>query len=329
MKTVFRVALGILLLICGMVAGFYFWGQQPNLSKADHVMLRADSSYLAVGVTDRDTVFSILTYNIGYLSGMTNNEAVKREQSLFDGNLQKARNLLADLSPDVVCLQEIDYGSSRSYQVDQEETLADTIYPFVARAVNWDKRYVPFPYWPPSMHFGKVISGQSILSKFPMWGHSVDTLAAVASAPFYYRAFYLNRLAQVAKLLIQGSEVIVINVHLEAFDRDTRDQHTHAVLQLYQQYSNQYPTVMVGDFNSSPDEVNPTISTMLRENLGTVDLGNVFKIPYTYSSDNPTSRLDYIFYNDALELVTGRVVTEAGQISDHLPVWAVFRLALK
>ncbi|SEK28115.1 endonuclease/exonuclease/phosphatase family protein [Parapedobacter koreensis] len=105
----------------------------------------------------------------------------------------------------------------------------------------------------------------------------------------------MNRLAQVAKLLIQGREVIVINVHLEAFDRDTREQHTDAVLQLYQRYSERYPTMMVGDFNSSPDEADPTISRILRENLGT------------------------------LELVAGRVVTEAGQISDHLPVWAVFR----
>ena len=37
-----------------------------------------------------------------------------------------------------------------------------------AYAVNWDKRYVPFPYWPPVVHFGEMLSGQGVLSKFPI-----------------------------------------------------------------------------------------------------------------------------------------------------------------
>ncbi|TYP96318.1 endonuclease/exonuclease/phosphatase family metal-dependent hydrolase [Sphingobacterium allocomposti] len=325
MKIIIRIVAAILLLVSGFATAFYFWAQQPNRSATEHVLLRTDSLRAGVGREEVDTVFSIMTYNIGYLSGMTNNEPVKRDESLFSANLQQAVGLLGHLKPDIVCLQEIDYGSVRSYLVDQEAELADTIYPFVARAVNWDKRYVPFPYWPPSVHFGKVLSGQSVLSKFPVTEHLVDTLAQVASVPFYYRAFYLHRLAQVVKVVIHDKEVMVINVHLEAFDRDTRERHTKAVLRLYRRYSAQYPTVMVGDFNSSPDEENPTIETILREGLRTVDLRDMSTIPYTYSSGTPSSRLDYIFYNEALERVDGGVVTEAGQISDHLPVRAVFR----
>ncbi|SKB28382.1 Metal-dependent hydrolase, endonuclease/exonuclease/phosphatase family [Parapedobacter luteus] len=327
MKIIIRIAAAILLLVLGFATAFYFWGQQPNRSTTEHVLLRTDSLRAGANREEVDTVFSIMTYNIGYLSGMTNNEPVKRDESLFSANLRQAADLLGHLKPDIVCLQEIDYGSTRSYSVDQEAALADTIYPFAARAVNWDKRYVPFPYWPPSVHFGKVLSGQSILSKFPVTEHVVDTLAEVASAPFYYRAFYLHRLAQVVKLVVHDKEVMVINVHLEAFDRDTRERHTQAVLRLYQQYSAQYPTVMVGDFNSSPDEAEPTILEILQANLRSVDLGSTAEIPYTYDSEHPTSRLDYIFYNNALELVAGRVVTEAGQVSDHLPVWAAFRFA--
>ncbi|MFC3198754.1 endonuclease/exonuclease/phosphatase family protein [Parapedobacter deserti] len=327
MKTIVWIIAVMLAILLGVFAAFYFWARQGSLPVDAHVSLRIDSMRVESRLAVTDSVFSVMTYNIGYLSGMTNNEAVQRDSALFQSNLRDAAALLVALAPDVVCVQEIDYGSRRSYCVDQEVALADGAYPFVARAVNWDKRYVAFPYWPPSAHFAKVVSGQSVLSRFPIVSHAVDTLATVASAPFYYRAFYLHRLAQIAKLEVLGREVMIINVHLEAFDRNTRQQHTERVLQLYRQYADRYPTIMLGDFNSSPDEADPTINTILRENLRTVDLGDVFDIPYTYNSESPSSRLDYIFYSDALELVEGRVAVEAGQISDHLPVWAAFRFA--
>ena len=37
-----------------------------------------------------------------------------------------------------------------------------------AIAISWDKNYVPFPYWPPTAQFGKILSGQSIISRSPI-----------------------------------------------------------------------------------------------------------------------------------------------------------------
>lgn len=145
-----------------------------------------------------DSVFRIMSYNIGYMSGMTNNEPVRPERTLYESNLASGLRFLDAIDADIIAFQEIDYGSQRSYEIDQEKEIADKLhYPYVARAVNWDKKYVPFPYWPISVHFGKVLSGQSVLSKFPILQQSVDTLSKVASAPFYYNAYYLERLAQV------------------------------------------------------------------------------------------------------------------------------------
>ncbi len=127
-----------------------------------------------------------------------------------------------------MAFQEIDYGSARRYHVDQEERIASAFhYPYRARAVNWDKRYVAFPYWPPSAHFGKIISGQSVVND------------------------------------------------------DLR--------------------------------------------MGAVDL-EWGKLTYTYSSESPHSRLDYIFFRDQLRLVSGEGVAAAGTMSDHLPVLATFQL---
>lgn len=321
-KTGLYLLFALLTLIIAAIGIFYFWAQQANWPHEEHQVLREGNASGAAG----DSTFTVMTYNIGYLSGMTNNVAVDRDSMLFADNLDKAKRLLQTDDADVLCLQEIDYASDRSYLVDQESELAQTGYGYVAKAVNWDKRYVPFPYWPPSAHFGKIVSGQSVLSKFPVQAFNVHKLADVESAPFYYRAFYLDRLAQVCKLLIGEKQVIVINVHLEAFDADTRRRHMQQVLDLLGRYKEEYPVILCGDFNSSPDEKDAAIQLLLdQEDVGVVALED----PYdnTFSSAKPSERLDYIFYTKStLRLLEGKVLKEAGQISDHLPVWAAFSL---
>jgi len=326
MKKLARTIAFLLVVFLFAFGIFYFWAQSANWSPDKH----AELLHTKIRSPLHDSTFSLLTYNIGYLSGMTNNEAVKRNRSLFDSNLQNAQNLIKQLQPDIVCFQEIDYESSRSYEVNQEEALTKTGYTYTARAINWDKKYVAFPYWPISMHFGKIVSGQSVLSKYPIESQQIDTLAKVATAPFFYNAFYLERLAQIIKVKVNKRDIIVINVHLEAFDHETRRIHTLKVLELYKKYSRNYPVILCGDFNSSPDEHDPTIDILLQAGIATADLlpssiktGNFDK---TYNSLNPSERLDYIFYTaDKIKLLESKLVKEARQISDHLPLWARFR----
>lgn len=119
----------------------------------------------------------------------------------------------------------------------------------------------------------------------------------------------------------------MINVHLEASDKETRARHSEQVYALYQQYASAYPTVLLGDFNSSPEQQDESIHLFLEKpNLSVVALDDA-GYEYSFDSVNPTERLDYIFYNDQLVLLEGRVAKEAGSVSDHLPVVASFRLA--
>lgn len=47
-------------------------------------------------------------------------------------------------------------------------------------------------------------------------------LSRVEDSPFYRDAFYLERLAQIVKANISGKEIVIINIHLEAFDKAIR-----------------------------------------------------------------------------------------------------------
>ncbi|NQW35378.1 MAG: endonuclease/exonuclease/phosphatase family protein [Flavobacteriales bacterium] len=318
-----KITLKILLVLFIVFVGFFFWGSSSvHPLKEKSIIINTETKNSSAN----DSIFSIATYNIGYLSGMTNNLPVAKPKSLFDNNLLKVKSVLAPLNIDILAFQEIDFESARSYDVNQQLEIAKLGYPFIGQTVNWDKRYVAFPYWPLSMHFGRIYSGQSVLSQYPITSQERIILDAVADAPFYRTAFYLDRLAQVDKININGKTVVVINVHLEAFDKPTRDIQTKKMLAIYNRYKDSYPTLLVGDFNSDIKFTDASIAPI----INSPDIGiAAYKIPYpnTFNSINPSKRIDYILYNkNFIEEINSRVLTEMGDASDHLPLMMTFKL---
>jgi len=319
-KFIFRV---FFLLIIFFVV-FYFWASSSTLNEAEYVSL---SKVYVQNQPKNDSVFSIVTYNIGYLSGMTNNRPIAKPKSLFDENMQKVLVETKKVNPTIIAFQEIDYDAKRSYNINQEEQIAELGFPYRARTVNWDEQYVPFPYWPISMHFGKVVSGQSVISKYPIINQERIVLQRVADAPFYRNAFYLERLAQVVKVVLNDQEVMLINVHLEAFDKPTREKQFDEVVKIFNQYKDQYPTILLGDFNSEANDTSAVIQKMFAmKNVGNAAF-NVDKIENTFDSKSPRKKIDYIFYTEnSIEYISGKVLKEFGEASDHLPVFMEFKL---
>ncbi|MBU3010420.1 endonuclease/exonuclease/phosphatase family protein [Polaribacter vadi] len=324
MKRFFKIIFRFFLLLIVACVLFFFWASSSTLNESEYEdlnVINADQK------TENDSIFSIVTYNIGYLSGMTNNLPVAKPKSLFDTNLKKVLSETKKINPDIIAFQEIDYDASRSYNINQEQEIANLGYGFRAKAVNWDKRYLPFPYWPISMHFGKVVSGQSIISKYPLKDQQRFVLQRVADAPFHRNAFYLDRLAQIVKVTLNKQEVVLINIHLEAFDKVTRVKQFDEVLKLFNQYKKDYPTILLGDFNSEARDKDAIIQKM----FALKDIGNAAfnqsDIKNTFDSKAPVKRIDYIFYTkNSIEYISGKVLNEFEQASDHLPVFMEFKL---
>lgn len=324
MKRILKsLALLILLLIIATTV-FYFWASAPNLDKKEYNKL---ITYHFKQQTDNDSIYSIVTYNLGYLSGMTNNKAVEKPDTLFQNNLVRVKNKLALLNADIIAFQEIDFTASRSLKIHQQNEIAKLGYNYVAQAVNWDVKYMPFPYWPVSTQFGNLVSGQSILSKYKLFDHKRIVLERVADAPFFRDAFYLDRLAQVVKTTLENKTIVIINVHLEAFDKSTRVKQCNYVLNLFKKYSEQHPTILLGDFNSEARDSEAIIQKLFAmQEIGNAAFENN-NIANTFNSRKPTKRIDYIFYTkNFIEYLNGKVLSDFGEISDHLPVYMEFKL---
>lgn len=331
MRLFLRLVLVSVLLLLLASTGFFFWASAPVQPAATDRLL----PYPVVPVAPGDT-FTVMTWNIGYLSGMTNNLPTARTAAFVNGNLEAAIRLLADVQPDVVALQEIDFAAARSFDVNQADTLAKRgRFAAVAEAVNWDERYVPFPYGWPQDHFGRVRSGQAVLSRHPITGQERVVLERPPN-PFWYDAFYLDRLAQVAEIDLGGQPLILINVHLEAWDVATRNRQAAHVQQLYQQYAAQYPVLVVGDFNSVLPQDTTALTAEDRAWLDgdraaatlaqTPGLAEAFatlrqKTTGTYPADAPRYKIDHIFYSaDRLQLLEAWVADSPTHPSDHRAV---------
>jgi len=327
------------LLFLGFVV-FFFWASADRLSKAD---LAQTKRYTAAPVTDSPDTLTVTTYNIGYLSGKTNNKPVVRSDSFLDANMEQALRLLREADADLVAFQEIDYDGRRSGYVHQLDTLGTRLgYAAAAQAANWDERYLPFPYGRPAVNFGPMLSGQSLLSRYPIRQH-VRKVLSRPPQPFYRAAFYLNHLAQIAIVDLDGRPLAVMNLHMEAFDVATREQQAREANALYDKLvAAGLPVLILGDINSvapashtalPPDQRRKfTGDETLPILLDGTGLRSVFpdstyradSPPATFPANGPNRKIDHIFYPpDLFEPIARGIQCGApSPPSDHCAVTA-------
>lgn len=322
---------GLALLL--VLAGLFMYASSRDLSDVDY-----ERGYLheLEGAPQRpaDNRYVIVTYNVGYASGLTNLSGHNASQEEYEENLGMIIAALKGVEPDFVATQEIDFDSERSYRQNQPRRIAEALgLRYHADALTWDKKYLPFPYWPPKENFGRIRSGQSIISGFPIVRHWKQTLVRPKN-PFWYDAFYLDRIAQGAEINVDDKPLVIVNVHLEAYKPDTREEESLEVIEALKQHMDK-PVIVLGDFNSRPPwATRPSRDRALANFLEMEGLYKAIPKPvyerdgekkhFTASSKQPRSSIDHIFYNDHIERLEARVMQDAGTGSDHLPVMMEF-----
>lgn len=328
-----RIFISLILFSFILLVAFYFFGSSPNMDTSAYNTVK---KYNGGSIELAADTIKVITYNIGYLSGMTNNLPVERTYRLFNNNLERAVELILEAKPHIIGFQEIDFAAERSFLQNQLDSIAEaTGYPRAYKSINWDKRYVPFPYWPVNKQFGSLVSGQAILTVFPMSNEYTVTLSRPVNATFLYKSFYLDRLIQVCDLKIGSKTIKVMNLHMEAFDEETRIAQAEVVKELYDQYADKMPVLLIGDFNSRnehEDESNGAMKIIMEGQYIESSIADSAyltdpELYYTFDSRAPYQMIDYILYNrNFIQRTDAHVLRKAGEISDHLPVVMKFVL---
>lgn len=286
----------------------------------------------------------VLSYNIHFCVGREDDFDRRRSKAEVQGFIDGIAALIRKLKADIVLLQEVDYDSARTSRINQMKEIAGAAgLPYMTPVVTWRKGYIPFPYWPPRHHYGRMLSGQAVLSRWPIISNTGIALPQPRSNPFYYNAFYLNRHLQHVKIDVAGRIVDVFNVHNEAYDQANRELHSEILLEAVRERGGEWH-IAAGDFNSVPPEASlksdfpdepetdmssdRSVSIFRKLGLGEILPPDVYrreeKAGLTFPADLPNRRLDYLYFSKSFKMNEGRVVREAGALSDHLPTFAEF-----
>ncbi len=287
---------------------FFLWASSSSLSKEDTTKISTNSLDQRVA---SDSTFSVLTYNIGHLSGLYTDTSVKNKD-FYATSLKKISEKLSSENPDIIAFQDIDFDSKRSFHVNQPAAFGELGYNHLAQAVYWDKRRILSPYWPISKQTGKVLSGLAVLSKYEILNHDRLTLADNLSLPFYKKAFRQDRIAQVVQLDLKGVTLTLINVHLEDYSKSAREPQFSYVVDLFKKHAKKTPTILLGDFNSSIKKDDALIHSLF--NMPDVGYANY-------------KNLDYIlFTKNSIKMIDSRVANEFEGLANHVPVLLEFTL---
>lgn len=268
LKIILAVILVLIVAVIGLLAGLTITEYRPDDTESVDVV-KSDEPIGALESTEEtddeaENTLTIVSWNTGYsglgaeadfvMDGGTGNGKPESED-IYTQNLIGIVSILSNLDADLYLLQEVDSNSNRSYHNDQtvvyRENLAhytgNTLYETFA--LNYKCDFVPFP-WPP---MGKVESGIETLSIFPI--ESAERIALPTPFSWPLRVANLKRclLASYIDLPDSDAQLVVVNLHLEAYDdgagKAAQTQMLYAFVEA--EYEKGNYVICGGDFNQT------------------------------------------------------------------------------
>lgn len=342
--TILLAALGVATVGFGSAVAWVLWASAPQLSPLEYMQGQIASlpnTRNEEALQGPPGTFRLATLNAGYAFGPANNTATRVPKEQIEANLDALGRALASLHADFIVLQEVDFDSDRTYRIDQLAWIQrHTGHPHMAIAYNWDVRYLPWPYWPPAAHFGRILSGQALLSRVPIRGQKKIAFPKPDTQPFWYNRFFLDRALHLCTVEIDGAPLLIGGCHLESYHPASRRAQARLLAAALQEEAGT-PIVLAGDFNAIPDwaEIPPRMAKELgtastRDDsltyLEQIGLRPLFSAArwatrgeesHTYASFAPMACIDHVFVGGALAIVDGGVCRDSGEASDHFPVW--------
>jgi endonuclease/exonuclease/phosphatase family metal-dependent hydrolase len=218
----------------------------------------------------------VLTWNIHHAKGI-------------DGVMDPKRlaKRIAEETPDVIFLQEVDHDTKRSQQVKQSEVIANSL--------AYHHCFIP------AIPFQGGGYGQAILSKTPLINPRHVVLSTEGEA----------RIAIIAETIIAKQTITLVGIHLDAGSATRRLSEINALLPHLAKITN--PIILGGDWNQAPDK---TLTAALADSG--LKLAPITGEAWTFPANAPHEALDH-FWLRGLSAEKSSVVP-TGKLSDHLVV---------
>ena len=356
MRTAFKLFGALLLLPLGYVVAVLARGTYSDWKPIGVTSINVDGG-AASAKPITDSVLSFVTWNVGY-GGL----GAEADFFLDGGAFLFSRGLhvrmpaadverysdgiaaeLTALKADFYLLQEVDSLSDRSYGRNQSAQLRATKSDYASSfAANYINERVPIPVFEPWNVYGAVHSGLQNQSRFSPSAAHRHTLPG--EFPWPDKLFQLDRCLLVQRHpLADGRELVVVNLHLSAYDADgsvKASQLEYLKDYLLAERDAGHLVVVGGDWNLMPP--NFDYEHFVGEPEGRYQKSNLpngfpaedwtlvydlqtptnRKIDAPYHSDSSfVTTIDYFLLSPGLRARRAHVIDQDFAFSDHQPVF--------
>lgn len=268
-KKVIKVVLIILGILIVAFGAFLGWLTAKEYKPAEVEKVTIDTSETTGKKMVLGTDIKVMSWNVGYgalgdnadffMDGGTSTMTATPER--LDVNLAGIRGGILTENPDILFIQELDLDSKRSHNKDENEAIKGNLTalgmePYVGSfAYNFNVEYLPYPI-PDTM--GKVKSGIETLSRYEVTDAERRSLPCPFSWPV--RTINLKRCILINRIPVYdenekatGKELVMINLHLEAYDDgEGKTQQTQMLKKIMQdEYDKGNYVIAGGDFNQT------------------------------------------------------------------------------
>lgn len=284
----------VILAVAALVGYLTVTEYRPADRQAADMWEREDSSAVSPGAQ-----LTIYSWNIGYAGlgadadfFMDGGSKVNPADEEVAANLAAIGHVIASRPADAWLLQEVDVNSSRTGGVDELSSVSQAYRGSAALAYNYKCGFVPIP-WPP---IGRVASGIATLTDKAVDG-TPERVALPCPFSWPVSTANLKRCLLITRLPLVGSdrEVVLVNLHLEAYDDgEGKIAQTKQLMELLAaEYEKGNYVIAGGDFNQAfPGtwDIYPVAGDVwMPGSLDAADLPAGFS--YAYDSSHATCRL--------------------------------------
>ena len=354
-RFILRMALGAALALVVLAVGLVGY-----LTVTEYMPAYAENadrgSYNAITQIDFGKKYSIISFNTGYAGlgedadfFMDGGDGVNPEsEAIVLNNMSGIERIMSEADADFILLQEVDTNSHRSFGQNQWLSYEGTLKNYESRfALNYSCRYVPYPL---TEFIGTVNSGLATYSRYDI--RSATRYSLTNEFDWPVRVAQLKRCLLVSRLPIlvaegqEPVELVLVNLHLEAYDDDaTRIAQTKQLMALIEEeYAKGNFVIAGGDFNQSFPNGTDKYPLLDKDFWAPGELKSLKNgWQYAYDDRRPSCRLlneaydprnsDTQFYiidgfilSPNVELKTVYTMDEGFVYSDHNPVYMQFSL---
>lgn len=349
MRKFWKVFRWVLLTLVVLVGGIVIFFAVTEYRPAQEEKLAVEGKGTSL---NKEKTMSVISWNMGFCALGDNADlfmdggknVFTADKDRVEKNILGILDTLKENDPDFILLQEIDEDSARSYNINQIKLLRETFSDYASTfAYNFNVAFLPYPMPP----LGKIKSGTQTLSKYGI----TDAVRTQLPIPFKWpvSVFNLKRCLMTDRIPVGDKELVIVNVHLEAYDSgEGKIAQTKMLRELLEKEAAKGNYVIAGgDFNQTFSNVDlsrfPAQEGKWRSGL--IDVSEFSDqwtflmdgtVPSCRSLDQPYAGADresFQYYVIDGFIVSSNVKVESFEVlqkdfvnSDHNPVKLTFRL---